>query len=359
MEVYWFNPDNDLALACGATNYTPTRFARQFAHDLQLLPCWIAQPGDCVVCDDTSLQPWVDEQGLDIRLVTPQELPSLGEASFRPWGWSAAMRRRLELCGVEECLLPSSQRIEQWRQLSHRRTSIAIHQQLRQLCDVPFPEPPVELSHLDDIQAFAAEHPGCFVKEPWSGSGHGIYRAIDPQAQDFVQRCTGALRRQGSMLCEAALDRMMDFAVEVECCEQAAHFEGFSIFESDFHLQYSHGIVDSTAALHKHIASHFPAVDSVVNALLRTLNQMVAPCYTGHLGVDMLLFHRPDGTIGINPCVEMNLRTTMGTITCHLGERHGLQGRFVIKGVDSILPNDIVLTPSNHSSRQSAVIEIA
>lgn len=62
-------------------------------------------------------------------------------------------------------------------------------------------------------------------------------------------------------------------------------------------------------------------IDSIRLALEEILTTMVAHCYDGYLGIDMLLFRQPDGTIGINPCVEMNLRTTMGVLTSVVGNR--------------------------------------
>ena len=41
-QVFIFNPDSDMALANGGTNYLSPRFAEQLTRDLQLLPAWLA-----------------------------------------------------------------------------------------------------------------------------------------------------------------------------------------------------------------------------------------------------------------------------------------------------------------------------
>ena len=51
-EVYLFNPEHDLALAHGAHNYTAPPFARQFRHDLRLLPSWVAPAGSYIAIPD-------------------------------------------------------------------------------------------------------------------------------------------------------------------------------------------------------------------------------------------------------------------------------------------------------------------
>ena len=196
MNIYYFNPDNDLALANGGDHYTPTPMAEQLRRDLQLLPCWIADEGDCVLCDSSKFQPWIHNHGLNVTIITPDDLPKLdGNVVIRPWGWSPAMRWRLLRYGVKESLLPTTSQIKQWRQLSHRRTTIALHEAISRYAHKSFCPAPIELTDLHAILKFAHDYPGCYAKEPWSGSGRGVYRALDPDGQDFIQRCKGALNR--------------------------------------------------------------------------------------------------------------------------------------------------------------------
>ena len=44
----------------------------------------------------------------------------------------------------------------------------------------------------------------------------------------------------------------------------------------------------------------------------------------------MMLYWDQNGSIAINPCVEINLRMTMGMVTAAMGDRHGLRGDFKI-----------------------------
>lgn len=348
MNIYYFNPDNDLALANGDEHYTPTPMARQLQQDLQLLPCWIAEPGSMVLCDDASHQGWADQHRLDVRVITPSDLPGIKDATLRPWGWSPAMRWRFLRWGIHESLLPSGEQIERWRALSHRRTSITIHNRINEILGRKFCPTPVELDNIDDILHFAQLHPQCFVKEPWSGSGHGIYRALNANGRDFVQRCTGALNRQGSMLCEQAYDRTLDFAVELECRKGTTQVIGYSIFQNDFHLQYSHGKVDKNENLRKTIVSQFADFHLIESAIVKVIGELLSPDYDGYVGIDMLTYREHDNNIGINPCVELNLRTTMGAVTAALGDRHNMNGIFSIIPSEHLNANDIPLTPTNN-----------
>ncbi len=345
--LHCFNPDNDLALANGGPHYTATPRAEQLRRDLQLLPCWLAEPGSMVLCDDPALmQPWVDSKRLAVELIGRDCLPGLPSGTqFAPWGWSAAMRWRLLHWGAPPSLLPTLEQIERWRGLAHRRTTIAIHHEVTSLLGRRLCPAPMQLTTLEQVQAFAARHPGCYVKEPWSGSGRGIMRVRDPGERDFVQRATGSLRRQGSLLCEAALERTLDFALEVDCAHGLATVVGYSVFENDAHSQYASGLVASPGELRRRIAARYPGFDVVERAVLQAIERIVAPHYIGPLGIDMLLYRLPDGSEGINPCVEMNLRHTMGHVTAALGHRHGMAGQFAIKPVAQLTAADHPLTP--------------
>ena len=346
MKIWYFNPENDLALANGGLNYTAPPRAAQLRHDLRLLPAWLASPGDRVLCNDVTDRDWLLQQGLGVDIITPAELPSLSVAEFVPWGWSRATRRTLQRLGAPEHLLPSAERIEAVHRLAHRRTSIAMHRLLQHLMGPDLCPTPVELFTLDAVKDWAAKHPGCYLKLPWSGSGQGVYRVLDMNDAHLWQWCHGGLRRQGSILCEQGLERIQDFATEWLCREGTARLVGFSVFENDFHHQYAGGIVDSHQALHSRIAMLYPDIDKAVDALSQAIEQLIAPDYDGHLGVDMMLYHHPDGHIALNPCVEVNLRCTMGLVCSALGDRHGLRGTYRITAAPH--PTGRSLTPPAH-----------
>ena len=338
VDVYIFNPEHDLALAHGAHNYTAPPFARQFRHDLRLLPAWVATAGSYIaVPDDAPIEEdrlWLQDHGLDIIPIPFSQLVDLGACRIHPWGWDAALRYQLLQAGVLPEYLPTDDELDRIRRFSHRRMTIAIHQALARTLDLP--PCPVELMTRDEVTAFAAAHPGCYLKMPWSGSGKGIYRVIDPGADNHVPRwIDGALKRQGSLLCEVGLDRLQDFAIECECCEGKTRLMGYSVFDSDFHSQFGAGRVAPMEELHQYLIARYPSLDHAVNATIAALDSIIAPHYDGPLGVDMMLYKKENGEIALDPCVEINLRMTMGMITAAMGDRHGLRGSYKIESTSS------------------------
>jgi hypothetical protein len=331
VDVYLFNPEHDLALAHGGHNYTAPPFARQFRYDLRLLPAWLAPPDSCIaVPDDAPIDEdrrWLQNHGLNITPVPISKIADFGDCRIHPWGWDAALRYRLLQAGVLPEYLPINEQLDLIRRLSHRRTSVAVHQALGEA----FSPCPVELTSLADVVDFMRQHPGCYLKMPWSGSGKGIYRVIDPQGDKHVLRwIEGALNRQGSLLCEVGLDRVQDFAVECDCSNGKTSLTGYSVFDSDFHSQFGTGRVAPMEEHHQYLIDMYPGIDQVVASTITALDNVIAPHYSGPVGIDMMMYKKQDGTIALNPCVEVNLRMTMGMVTAAMGECHGLRGSFSI-----------------------------
>ena len=332
-----FNPQNDLALATGGINYVAPPFALQMASDLAVLPAWVAQHGSRLITDSDLDAQWLTHLdhtfGLGVTAIKRNELRHLTDYRIMPWGWCLDLRRRLIKWGASSNSVLTKDEIYHLRGLSHRRVTVLIHLRLQELLGKQLCPIPVELAVPDEVDRFVSRHRQCFIKTPWSSSGRGIYHTTGGSTPEFRQWCSGALKRQGSLLCEVALDKVMDLAVEFHSHDKKATVRGYSVFHTDSHSQYQHGIVASTATLKEKITTLYPTIDTVVDALTHAVNEMVAPHYDGWFGVDMLLFKDGQGT-GINPCVELNLRPTMGAITSVLGDTvvaPGTTGTFVIE----------------------------
>ena len=336
VDVYLFNPEHDLALAHGAHNYTAPPFARQLRHDLRLLPAWVAPAGSYVaVPDDAPIDEdkrWLSDHYLDVTPILISQIADLGPCRIHPWGWDATLRYQLLQVGVSPDYLPNDEQMDWIRRLSHRRISIAVHHMLGDA----FSPCPVELSTNEEVVAFMHQHPGCYLKMPWSGSGKGIYRVIDPDGDTHVLRwIDGALKRQGSLLCEVGLDRVQDFAIECECRDGKTHLMGYSLFDNDFHSQYGRGRVAPMEELHQCLLELYPGLDPAIGQVIRVMDDLIAPHYNGPVGIDMMLYKDVKGKIALNPCVEVNMRMTMGMVTAAMGNRHGLRGNFTILANES------------------------
>ena len=208
-ELYIFNPENDLALAFGEEGYTAPPAARQLRRDLQMLPAWYAPCGSTIMSENCGIDAeWLEAMratfGVDISCMARNHLQN-HQFEYKPWGWNLDLRRRLIGECVAEEQLPSVSYIDKLRELSHRAITIKLHQYISSVINYPLPPCPVELRTVGEVREFEREHAQCYVKAPWSSSGHGVYRVLEPESRNFEIWTRGVINRQGSVLCEAPL----------------------------------------------------------------------------------------------------------------------------------------------------------
>ena len=372
--VYLFNPECDLALAHEmamrqrgviGTTYTPKPRAFALAHSLAVLPAWYAPAGSCVLVGGgearrEALQRWCDDHGRDVTVINRP--PDDDLVSYHPWGWCYTTCHQLLTQGAKPDHLPlqeaeSASGIEQCTRLdvlsmaSSRRNTVAIHKRVtdilgRQLCPTP-----VE-ADAEGVTRFIEQHPqGCYLKKLWSGSGQGIYRVRPGTTTfppDLTQWLDGELRKTGSVMCEVAYDRLMDMAVEYHCCEGKLEVVGYAVFNVDAHHQWESSEVDTMDSLLRRISSVYPCFGDVVDAVTQALSTVVPSFYGGFLGVDMLLYLDSDGNVAINPCVEVNLRTTMGLVAAKLPPKVPSPSRLRIIPTNQFTDKDWPLTPPDN-----------
>lgn len=322
--VYIFTPDNDLALAHGGENYVPPAVARTISNDLSCLAAWLPQGTGIVSVADVAHAEWLRAQsvrwGLGVEVVTHRQVGTLSGVRYCPWGWSARQRRWLLDNGAREGDLPTAEQIATLRRLSHRRTTITIHRLYHELTGDDTCPVPEECRSVSEVERFVCARGGRGVaKLPWSGSGRGVMSVRGNVGRDFLQWCSGGIKRQGSVLCETFLHSLLDFAVEIECFNGTASVAGLSVFESDAHHQYAHGVIDRPGGLLRRIKSRYAEVEKAIFAVRLVVERLVAPHYDGLLGVDMMLYRDAAGATRLNPCVELNLRPTMGAVSAAIG----------------------------------------
>ena len=326
LTLHIFNPETDYALASGRTQYTPPKNVRMLRKMLHALPVIFAKPGDTILALDDD----VDHEGMysqlcrlrGVEIITLGQLKGLHPQSISPWGWNAALRNTLLRNGLEKKLMPAEEEMELIRALSHRRNTIPF---LQTFTEYDIGEMPCELKSMEEFDEWLGRHPDGYLKSPWSSSGRGVLR-IAGQSPEAVRRWAGgSIRTQGSVMVERPWDRTLDFASEWEMtAEGRAIFKGLSVFETNESGRYSHNISDSTAALLARIRHIAPTVDdNLFQAQSRALAKMLRG-YVGPVGIDMLA--DKDGRV--NPCVEINLRHTMGMTAAALYKLTGRPRNF-------------------------------
>ena len=313
-KVWLFNPENDIALARGDANFTAPPAAVEMRVAGELLPLFLAEDDDRVICSGVNNQ-WFNE--LRSRFGLRADIWNHVTAGFTPspWGWSLATKRYFERIGFDGSVLPDDKTIERWRRLSHRRTAAKIGDLLAENTDIPVWDRAVEVDSEETLREMLSSRPSAVVKQPWSSSGRGV-RFFDikkDNLDNFVSQTVGSIRRQGSVMVERFMPGHSDFALLFECRDGSARFVGSSIFGTDSRGNYSGNLVASEAVISGKTdellgENGLCAEARLIDALRDALDVAVAREYEGPVGVDVCV------SKGVIHICELNLRYTMGFV---------------------------------------------
>lgn len=334
--VFLFNPENDIALGAGKTCFTPPKAAVAMARAGATLPWWFGDEGDYLLLPDDNLRrQWFEE--VTARFGKgPSPVTSLKDVDIRelsPWGHSAYTARLFQKHGAPSSLVNTEmERSEFYRSLSHRRTALNV---LRSLGS----DTSAEAFSLEDVRQFAARFPDFYVKAPWSSSGRGVFRSKDISESQVE----GIMRRQGSVMLEKAYDGTQDFAMLFMAHGEKIEFHGYSVFFTGG-TAYGGNILASDVEIECRLSELAGAArvaqvrEEIATALTETV---AAPGYEGPLGVDMLVY-KSDNGLEIAPCIEVNLRYTMGFVAHSVASR-GISGRMVVSRYEEDYPENTLL----------------
>lgn len=345
-KVHLFNPENDIALASGAQQFTAPKAAVALRNSGSALPLWYALPGDRILTYGINAK-WLENVQRNFGI----EVDVFDHNSFdlytpSPWGWSAAVRHEFAIEGFNEQQLPSLKQIEQWRQLSHRRNASVLCNTITPVLDFDIAPAAVEISDINTLRNHLNENPACIIKSPWSSSGRGLIDSRSLKADEILRRCEGIIRKQGSVMVENAYDRIADFAMLFECHNQHCGFVGYSLFKSDSKGNYCGNLLADDNTIVEQIGKLYPRerIEKVVYALQLAITKHIAPYYDGPLGIDMLIARMPDGSQLLDATVEINLRMTMGFVAHSLSSGYIMPG---CRGTYSVIPSHRTPVPDN------------
>lgn len=321
-DIHWFNPENDLALVCGLSNYTPPKAARTIRQSGEALPLWYGNDGDMVICG-TLPREWTDRvtKDFDLHTCVLGNMPHTCSMRPRPWGWSAYAQRYLERFGFDKSVLPTPDQIEKMRMLSHRRTASLLASRLQEMLpDVNLAEAAVECRSRQDVAHYLSVHPEAYLKSPWSSSGRGVICTSSLPREKVMRFALDSIHRQGSIMAEPAYKKALDFAMLFECNCGRAVYAGTSVFLTDSRGAYSGNLLAPEGLRLELVEQHVDGkvLANVRESLLRLIEELIAPHYNGILGVDMLA--DTDGML--DAAVELNLRTTMGYVANRFADRY-------------------------------------
>lgn len=337
--LHYFYPENDLALARNIEHYTAPPAAARLRNAGATLPLWYGEAGDAALTDGVNAA-WLGRMRDAFDLRTDIFRHTIDGLEPMPWGWSKPVVAKYKSIGYCSDFLPSDSDIEALRQLSHRRTASVVAGMLAEAIECPLAPAAVEVNCIDDLDAFltACGAEGAVVKLPWSSSGRGLV-AVDnsslPQQRAMIE---GMIRKQGSVMVERRLRKVMDFAMLFTVADGLCHFDGYSVFCCSRLGSYEGNILAPQSGLRQMVARHTGCqiLEDIATSLTTILGELCGHVYHGPLGVDMMVVDHPDYCLA--PVVEVNLRNTMGHVCRNLYARHiadGAEGFYSVQAAQN------------------------
>ena len=327
MKLHIFNPDHDMALASNLQVFTAPHAARQLQSDLEYLPALWADEGDLVLVEnvDNARDKMRHLAGVagrkHVQFITPDQLASAFKASFlvdsiHPWGWNKALCFKLQRLGCPKIMLPTTSVLQRLRQISSRQWAASHLQQ-----DVKFVDNVAALEHMMLTEG------GVVIKAPWSCSGRGVrfYNAENNSAvcQDTLRWAQNVIAKQGGVTVEPYYNKVKDFGMEFEMFDGHVHYLGLSLFNTS-NTAYSGNLLATEDAKEKIISRYIPVTQLQVirQYVIDVMEPALKGMYNGAFGVDMMICTRNSSSkeILVNPCIEVNLRRTMGHLALALSK---------------------------------------
>lgn len=331
MTIHIFNPEHDISLANGMKRVTPPHAARQLRHDLGFIPALWAHDGDMVLVEDKAHAERAYDRvrqaasritGMksgDVSFIDPSDLRGITADSVSPWGWDYSVRASLATSIVNPEVLPSDESLADISRLSHRRTAATL---------LPLLQFPGTIgsavcctSRDEVIEALWNAGGDAVFKAPWSSSGRGVRfvtRSIDNHTMRWV---INILKKQHAIMVEPRYRRVIDFGMEFESHgDGTAAYSGLSLFTTA-NGAYT-GNVLATESRKSEKLSRYVSADLLANirsVVCSRAFSALTTSYRGPFGIDMMVVASPDrdGFL-VHPCVEINLRRTMGHLALSL-----------------------------------------
>ena len=323
MKLLVFNPEHDLALAANLSNFTAPHAGRQLRADLGFVPAIWAAADDFVLVENVE-----DAERRFLRLtrrpfgrfIAKDLLCKLQFSAVDVWGWDLAIRAYLLRWGVEAVVMPTVTQIDAIRQLSHRRHAMQLLESLQMPGTIGCASETDQMEMIAD-RLQSGEH--LVVKAPWSSSGRGVrFMEGDMNIYDngWVRH---VIEKQGSVMVEPYYNKVKDFGMEfVSDGKGLVSYVGLSLFQTS-NGAYTGNILASEDEK-EHMISRYISVDllkAIRQKICTLMGVLLKDRYAGAFGIDMMVVRRDDGDgFLLHPCVEINLRRTMGHVAISLTE---------------------------------------
>lgn len=336
-KVHYFNPGHETAVLLGLENYTPPANVNRMIRELAYLPAWYADKNDLVYMKDNAFPQFLSSLPKELKpfpkAISQKELrlkkTVLPEMEAAPWGLSP---HSLHMFQELKRNYQMNMFVPEWKKeyfnLTGRQTAAECLDLIRlKLPDLPLPVTPKFCRRIREVEKYQILQNAPFVvKTPYSSSGRGLLwlpeRRLTAKERIWID---GAFKKQGTVSIECGLNKIQDFAMEFYSDGDGnITFEGISVFGTEQQGSYSGNILGNQVYLRNLITKWVKeeVYYQIKNTVTEVLQSVYGSVYKGYLGVDMFVYKTKRDAYEIHPCVEINMRYTMGMVAIRLSEKY-------------------------------------
>lgn len=306
-------------------------------YDLDLLPAFFAQPKDVVLVQkypDANFLDSLLEAGLyrfnlhllDESLRDPNFI-SEPKGFLKPWGWSPAMHKLFAplkpSCSQEYLNSPVAFWKPDYKELYSRKAGRELLNYILRNAAYDFFTPLDELPQIcnshEEVYSLQQKWNHIIVKAPWSSSGRGV-QVLRPGEYNRTnyQVISGFLNHQGYVIAERYYPKVQDLSFQFYSKGNGQiEFLGICSFKTDKSGRYAGSYIEeiprhAEPSLKDFLSDHLDETRKCVERALQ--NSPYSLEYQGWLGVDLIVY-RINEKFMVQPCIEVNCRYTMGTIS--------------------------------------------
>ncbi len=333
--LYYFNPTCDIASANNTPSFKPNQTLRQFENDLAFLPAYLAKPTDVVLMpeyEDLAFVEFLYQVGFrlpgqvlrsDIWQEHQKILSDIH--GFKPWGWALNMIHRFKKIPH----LNTQKALPKWDDaLRNSLSRLSAQKVLTSVLEnaennIYISDTPQILSTLQEVEDYLKKNTPIVLKEPWSSSARGNMLIQKPYLDlPIKQRIKSVLSKQGFWMGEKWFHKQLDFSLHFQLKNGQVRLTGESYFETNPKGQYQASYIHQKPPMDKATQAFLEDnLPQVKQALIKALSQNKdLHWYEGNFGIDLMLVSE-NNRLCFHPCVEINLRNTMGTVALFLEQQ--------------------------------------
>lgn len=345
--IHYFNPGHETAVLLGKKNYTAPSNVRIMTEDLSILPMWYAKENDFVLTEHILSAVFHQncEQLFNRILATPVSREDInkvmhGEYVIQASPWGISPHALNLFSSLNNSCISVSEWKDTYKILTGRQTSRCCLDLLSEMFpDIKLPSKPQFYNNIKLLSDYIEAHYGetLILKSPFSSSGRGLLWIQYPLrwGKKELMWAKSVIDKQGEVSVEPALDKCLDFAMEFYSDGKGnISYEGLSVFSTEERGAYSGNIIGNEKILEKELLKYvsYNQIATTKEMLGNALRKIFSKEYRGFLGVDMLVYNE-NGSCYIHPCVEINMRYTMGMVALQLSRNfidNATTGKFIV-----------------------------